>query len=320
MKYKIIALIITSIFIFYKTSGNQIQDKKKVIEISFNKILSNLDSIIVNSKDQNEVVRQHYDFIKNKISSGELPIVYDSTLINDFYGCAGFTVFNKEESPTAISFGNFIIDKYHKHPELVYAIIISTFQNAYDYYTNNRLFLISATNKIEKSYFEIDAMTVEALFLKTYIKDKSKLGYVEKYLLSDLDNGLVGSATLFSKTDLDLLHQMDNLSGSQKQIEKLLDELNTLGKDLIKKTSFANDDSWKNYCTIVTLNTYVLYSPQVIYDIVNIKKPIGLESFKLDNYPDNLKTINDVKKIITDNNKFFNFHDEIMQKFSDYYK
>ena len=89
MKYKILLLVIIAIFTSYETSANQIQDLEG-FEISFNKIISNLDSIIVNSKDQDQIVRQHYDFIKNKILSGELPVVYDSTLTNKFYGCAGF--------------------------------------------------------------------------------------------------------------------------------------------------------------------------------------------------------------------------------------
>ena len=270
MKSQIFVLLITSIFLTQAISATPTQDLKR-LEIRFNKILSNLDSIIVNSKVQDEMVRQHYDFIKNKISTGELPVVYDSTLTNDFYGCAGFIVYDRKVSPTTISFGNFLIDKYPKHPELIYAIIISTFQSAYDYYTNTKLFLIGATNKIEKSYFEMDAMTVEALFLKKYIKDKSKLGYVEKYLVSDLDAGLAGSATLFSKIDLNLLHQINNLKSSQKEIDKLHDELIKIGNDLIKSTTFVKDDDWNNYCKIITLNTYVIYSPQVIYDIVNSK-------------------------------------------------
>jgi hypothetical protein len=125
----------------------------KVFEKEFNKILFNLDSLIVNSQNQNEVVKQHFNFVKSKLLNSELSIVYDSTLNYDFFGCSSFNVSIDNDQDVKLSFGSYVVDKYMLYPYLIYAIFIHTFQYAYDYYNNQDLFLISLNKHIEKSYF-----------------------------------------------------------------------------------------------------------------------------------------------------------------------
>jgi len=317
-----IKISILTLFVFLFVSNHILANANLdliAFEKDFNKILQNLDSIISNSENHHETLKQHYDFIKNKISTNELPVVYDSTLNYDFFGCSSFNVSTDNNQDINISFGQYVIDKYNDYPSLVYAILINTFQYAYDYYNNRNLFLIGLTNNIEKTYFEIDAMTLEAIFLYTYIKDKMNLGYVEKYLIADLQNNMNGSAMLFKKTDLELLHTIDNLKSVEKSDEKLLNEFDKIGKDLIKTTSFNNKSGWENYCSIVTLRTYVFYSQQVIFDIVHLKNGVNEDSFNIEDYPKNMKTINDVRKKIADNNDYFRYHGETMKLYGDYY-
>lgn len=316
-----ISMLTTFLLIFHigLCQSNDRNDIKN-FEIEFNKILLNLDSVITNSKNQHETLVSHYNFIKNKIYNKELPIVYDSTLNYDFFGCASFNIAVNDTKDVTISYGQFVVDKYKNYPALIYAIIINTFQSAYDYYNNQDLFLISTKNHIEKTYFEIDAMTLEAIFLSVYMKSYPKLGYLEKYLIADLSNNLSGSAVLFKKTDLELLHKIDNLKSENKSADKLLKEFNNIGKDLVTSVTFNSDSKWVNYCSIITLKTYIFYSQQVIYDIVHLKNGISEELFKLDEYPDNLKTINQIQKIIQDNNSFLSYHQETLKMYGDYYK
>ncbi len=292
----------------------------KEFENKFNIILIELDSVINNSGVENEVVQKHFNYIKNKIFSKELPIVYDSTLTYDFFACSAFNISKENQKEVSLSYGNFVFDKYEKYPCLIYAVLINSFQYAYDFYTKQDLFLVSLSNNIEKIYFEIDAMTLESIFLNDYCKNKGNLGYVEKYLMSDLKNGLAGSATLFKKTDIDLLHKMDRLKKKESSSSQLLNELQEIGNELVKNTSFENKSAWENYCSVVTLRTYVFYSQQVIFDIVHMKNNVSLESFKLENYPDNLNVINEIRKIVNERNEYFKFHNETLKKFSEYYK
>lgn len=318
MNFRISFLTLFALIIFtFSIKADTKHDIEKFEKI-FNLILHDLDSIISNSENQHEIVQQHFEFVKNKVYNGKLGVVYDTTLNYDFYGCSAFNVSLDDNSNVNLSFGNYIIDKYKDHPSLVYAIIINSFQNAYDYY-NNKLFMISSSNEIEKTYFETDALTLEAIFLFVYMKNFKGLGYLEKYLMADLQNNMAGSVTLFKKTDLDLLHRMDNLKSLDKSSEKLLKEFDKIGKELIKTTTFDSESDWGNYCNIVTLKTYIYYSEQVIFDIVYAKDNINLESFSIENYPKNMETINEIKEIIGANSDYLKYHNETMQLYSNYY-
>jgi len=220
----------------------------KSFENGFNKILHNLDSIISNSQNQNIFVKQHFDFVKSKILNNELPVVYDTNLTYDFVGCSSFGVSREDNKKISISLGPYFLDKYKNYPILIYAILINAFQLGYDYYNNQELFLISLDNHIERLYFEIDAITLEALFLNTYFKDKNSLGYLEKYLIADLQNDMNSSATLFYKTDLTLLHKLDNLKSKDEGSKKILKEFENIGNDLLKNSSFKDKSDWDKYC------------------------------------------------------------------------
>lgn len=316
-----ISLVIAFLFISHLGFGQSGANSDiKRFEIEFNKILVDLDSVIANSKNQNETVVNHYNYIKNKIYNSELQIVLDTTLKYDFYDCASFNITVDNPKDVTISFGQFVVDKYESFPALIYAIIISTFQSAYDYYNNHELFLISTSNLIEKTYFELDAMILEAIFLEVYMKNSDELGHLERLLIADLPDNLRSSSMLFMKADIDLLHKIDDLKTQSKSADKLLKEFNAIGKDLIKSVTFNSDSKWVNYCSLVKLKTYVYYSQQVIFDIVHLKDRVSADKFKLEKYKDNLITINQLIKIINDNNSYLNYHQETLDIFSDYYR
>jgi hypothetical protein len=289
-------------------------------ENGFNNILHNLDSIISNSQNQNKLVKQHFDFVKFKILNEELPVVYDTNLTYDFAGCSSFGVSKEDNKKVNISLGPYFLDKYKNYPTLSYAILINAFQLGYDYYNNQELFLISLDNHIERLYFEMDAITLEALFLNTYFKDKNSFGYLEKYLSADLLNDMNSSSTLFYKTDLTLLHKLDNLKSKDDGSKKLLKEFEKIGNELLKNTSFKDKSDWDKYCLLVSLRTYVFYSKQIVFDIVHVKDNISMESFNFENYPAILKTLNDMKIIVNENDMYFNYQAETIKLFGDYYK
>lgn len=288
--------------------------------LRMNQIFNDMDSIITHSLQQNKTVQEHFRFVSEKIKSGELVVDYDSTLEYDFFGCSSFNI-NKGASPKFnMTFGKFVIDKYSDYPALIYAIVMHTFQYAYDYYNNQELFIISTENKIENVFFKMDAIAIEALFLKSYITDTSNLGPFEKFLIADLNNGLLSSPTLFLETDLALLHTMDELKYKSGSSNTLLRELKKMGDNLLKKSVFENRSDWENYCTLITLKTYVFYSKQVIFDIVYTKDNVSQDQFDFDLYVANRSTIDEIIKMIDLNKDYYNLHDEIMKVYGNEYK
>jgi len=314
-------ILVFLLILFHSVTGKTIVSNDiKDFEKKFNRIMVDLDSVISNSKNQDKILVEHYNFIKNKIYNKELLIKYDSTLNNDFFGCAGFNIAIDNSKDIYLSYGKYVVDKYQKYPALVYAIIINTFQSAYDYYNHQRLFLISTKNPIEKTYFKIDALTLEALFLKVYMNDSpNKLGYFEKLLIGDLSYNLNSVSTLFEETDLGLLHKIDMIKSEKLNSTKSLQKFIDIGTELLKNTDFKSDSKWKNYCSVVTLKTYVYYSRQVVFDVVHIKDGVTENSFKLENYPEILATIKKLQDIIKANSGFLSYYSETLKLYSDFY-
>jgi len=319
MKLKILFLSLIVIIIQQKVLGINnatIAD----FNIKINQIFVDLDSVITNSPQQNKTVQQHFEFVKEKIKSGDLVVGFDSTLEYDFFGCSSFNVSKDPNPHIDMTFGEFVIDKYSKYPNLIYAIVIHTFQYAYDYYNNQSLFMIGTENPIENVFFKMDAIAIEALFLKTYTSSNSNLGLFEKYLLVDLNNGLQSSPTFFLKTDILLLHSMDDLKSKKGSSKSLLNEFKKIGATLIKSSTFENKSDWENYCTLVSLRTYVYYSRQVIFDIVCAKDGVSRDSFDYERYSDNLSIIDKIQQMIELNKNFYGIRDKIMNAYGDSYK
>ena len=314
-------ILLFLLILFHPVTGKTIVNNDiKGFEKKFNKIMVDLDSVISNSKNQDKLVVDHYNFIKNKIYKKELLIQFDSTLDNDFFGCAGFKIALDDPKDYCLYYGQYIVDKYPKYPALVFAILINTFQSAYDFFNNQSLFLISTQNPIEKTYFKIDALTVEGLFLKTYVKDSpNTLGYFEKLLIVDLSNGLTNASSLFEETDLGLLHKIDMIKSETSNAKKSLRKFNDIGIELLKSVDFKSDSKWKNYCSVITLKTYVFYSRQVVFDIVHLKDGVNESSFKFEDYTENYATIKKVQDVIKDNSGFLNYYSETLKLYGDFY-
>lgn len=283
------------------------------------RIIISLDSVITNSPNKNLTVQQHFELVKDKINNADLVVKFDSTLKYDFYECSSFNVLTDSEQKVDITFGQFVLDKYNTYPYLAYAIVIHTFQYAFDYFNNQSLFLISTENPIENAFFKLDAIALESMFLKTYVADHNKLGPLEKFLIADLNYGLLSSPILFMKTDIKLLHKMDDLKSRKDKGKFLLKEFDKIGKELIKNSTFENKSDWENFCTVVSLRTYLYYSKQVIFDIVHAKDGISLESFNMEQYKDNMSTIDDIKQLIGLNEKYLGLSDSILKNFGDKY-
>lgn len=147
-----------------------------------------------------------------------------------------------------------------------------------------------------------------------------KLGQLEKYLMADLANNLHGSCFLFRETDLGLLHKMDALKGQNSTGDVLLKEFSAMGRELMNTTKLNSDSKWLNYRAIISLKTYVFYSQQVIFDIVDSKNGVTQDKFSLAKYRENYKTIKEVQRIIADNILLFDYHQETVKSFSDSYR
>ena len=316
MSYKK-SILFLSIILFSQFLVAENIDKKTSDQ--FNLIFKNLSTILATPPKDDHLVAEHCNFIIEKIQSGEISIVFDSTLNQNFIGCASAN-YSKSHKNIELSFGQYLVDAYPKYPLLVNCILVHEMQHLYDYFTNKQLFLIGLDNNIEKLYFEADALSLEALYVNLYLKDKFELGPFENYLLQDLNNGMTGSVLLYYKTDLTLLHKLDDIRSHNKSINKAINEFITIGQKLLDD-KFDNNP-WNNYCKFIALRTYVFYSKQVLYDI-NCKigdKTCNPNIFESKIFPQAVEMVNKIKQYANENDSKVDFQKSYIDKLEKYYK
>jgi hypothetical protein len=311
-------LIVIICFITFKISVFGFSNDRDII---FNKILKDLDSLILNSENKNETVESNYSFIINKLRSNEIKIIFDSTLSYNVRGCASSNINIKDSLKYSLSFGQFITDNYESYPTLIFGIILHEFQHLYDFSNNRELIEISKNNQIEKTYFEIDALILEALFLKTYAQGKANLSPLEKYLIKDIDKNMSGSAMIFCETDLVLLHKVDAIKDQNISFKQGLKDFVNIGKDLLETVKFS-DKKFPNYCSLITYKTYIYYSRQVLHNLVYKldHKSVTHDNINFSDYPDLDKVITKLEKIYDENKQYINYRDETISMLENYYK
>ncbi|MDP4186279.1 MAG: hypothetical protein Q8862_14130, partial [Bacteroidota bacterium] len=281
-------------------------------------ILDAFDSVMTHSTQGIELVKSHYQFINKKIRSQEIQIVYGKSLPNSFIGGAGVHI-SADSTKIGLVVGDFLLDVYSTNPTLAMGMLMYEYQNMYDFYNNRKLYLISLSNMIEQTYFSVDALVVEAMFLKSYFGDSSSLSPLEKYIINDLNYNMNGAVFLLYNTDLNLLHSMSNLAHSNKNLEETLEEFKVMGNVLIENKKFEADKAdWDKYCDLVSLRTYVYFSSQVVFDILKMKgkKNITPSTFKLRDYKDVYQIVNAIKPIIDRNSKYFKVGTGILDKYN----
>jgi hypothetical protein len=276
-------------------------------------ILQDMDSVIANGKNKSEVLEKNFGFVIEKIKKNEIQVRYDSKLP---FGLAGCAKSERIDDAYYFVFGDFVLDVYKTFPYLSHGIIIHEFQHLHDFYNHSDLMVISDKNPIEKSYFEIDGLTLEALYFKYYTPEGAVQSAFEKYLASDIDNGLAGTATLFEQVDISVLHQMDNIRYEETDFDNAITHFVEIGKQLETKITYG-DNAWKNYCQTVTLRTYVFFSKQVLHDLLFTLKKVNYSNEELDvkKYPTFYNQVEKISKVYTTHAKDLGFQTKMMNQF-----
>jgi len=293
---------------------------EKSPDVTFNDVLNELDSLVHNTSPGNELIRTRFDYVLNKIKSREVVIVYDSLLKYSIDSCSSFGR-KKDSSAMFIGFGPFFVDLYPQNRSTAYAILIHEFQHAYDYYTNREGYEIGLTNPIEKEYFEVDAMALEAYFVRDYLKDYP-ISPSEQYLSENLSWGMQGAALFLTQTDLELLHEIDRIKDGPKDWQSSVNDFISIGKSITDTTVFSgNRPFWMNYMSLVRLVTYVWYGSQVSYDIVHFKdsRVNSLSDYSLANYPAVKSTILEAQNKMFANIKYLRFQDTVYANYNSYF-
>ena len=287
------------------------------ISIKFNKVLLKLEAKIMNTRPGNEYVIRSFTSTLQKIRQGEVSAVFDDELNYGISGCVSANITN--DGAISFSFGKFVLDVYDAFPVLAEGIIVHEFQHIYDFMTKPKLIEISRTNPIEKSYFEVDGLTIEGIFFNTYTSKTDRVSKLENFFLDDARSGYWSVTAIFEKVDLHLLHKIDDVEKNTKSKDEAIQRFINIGRELLDRIEF-NDNNWNNYCNLVSLRTFSYYSRQVIFDILFATEgtEIADNELQLSNFPEVDSIVNESLDIINKHkNLFSDFRSNIISSFDE---
>jgi len=168
----------------------------------YNQIINNLNEIIGNNKTS-ENVYHTFKIANEAIQNNEIgleinPIINPELNNKMANAILGGMYFRKNKSGNVnLVFGQKYLDTYTKNSSLHYTILMHEFKHIYDYIFNKASFFNS--NEKEIFQYELNAVNIEAEFIKYYLSGKFNLSKCENYIFESYENDNLDSWTIANR-------------------------------------------------------------------------------------------------------------------------
>jgi hypothetical protein len=268
---------ISCIFLHAEERSEQIDIDKYQNIIST--ILTNLSTII----DNNQISKNVYETFalsENSIRSNDVTFKIDPELDNILNGMA-FRIY--ETGEISLVFGQKYLDTYSLNSSIHYSILIHEYRHLHDYLKNSTVFLDAKKDEKESYWYELDALRIEAEFIKYYLAGKYNLSKFEEYLLYSFENNNLNSASiLLQKESMNIFFYFNDLETryfeNKDSKEDIINELEQNGTILIKNFYENNDDFTKFY-HYIEISTFRKYLVNILITLINKPKMTWGEVF-----------------------------------------
>jgi hypothetical protein len=106
-----------------------------------------------------------------------------------------------------------LLDSARTHPTLAMTVIMHEMKHAHDYFTIGDEYKKYMKNRLEEFMYEMDALFIEALFIRDFLSPRYKnLTVFEQYVLASLEkDNLASVAVVFMAVDMDLTYDLYGL-------------------------------------------------------------------------------------------------------------
>jgi len=247
-------------------------------------IFKELDSILRYSGSKETVVNEIFSNVDQMIKDEKLLFAIMDKYPGPLYASSFYV---DEQNQAWIGIDKELIDMYPERKELVFSIIIHEYKHAYDYLTVEN-YVEHRNDEIEDYLYEMDALFVEALFIKYYLAENGyNLGNFERYLLASLDmDDLNSASTLFKKVDKGIIYSTYGMiiavnEGNTTLYELLTKIDNDLDQIIIDSQKVYESD-WEKYVHLVEANTLQYYLPILVKSIDGSKRnPTETQEFAI---------------------------------------
>lgn len=263
-------------------------------------LLDSMDVRIRNCETPEPNIAKAYEKVLSAINEGEIGLRYDSTLNYGFRQCASASVL--QSGMWVLSYGDFVLDLHNQFPLLAEAIIMHEFQHLYDGITKPDM-LRTKENPIENTYYELDGVFIEGLYISYYSLPKDRRSKLDRYFAYDLQNGMESIALIFTNVDITLLHQLDEVRSFAKSEAEAVELIAAQGDTIFSRLN-RTDSEWLDFQHGIAALTYTSHIRQLVHDIKLefTKENLTDSEVALTLYPSIHDAFNKINKKMVDEN------------------
>ncbi|MDR2658840.1 MAG: hypothetical protein LBC27_02460 [Spirochaetaceae bacterium] len=155
-------------------------------------ILNNFSTIIENNQI---ITNVHETFVlsENAVRNNGVTFKIDQRLDKILNGMS-FNIY--ESGEISLVFGIKYLETYSPNSSIHYSILIHEYRHLHDYLKNGIVFMDAKKDEKESYWYELDALRIEAEFIKYYLAGKYNLSKFEEYLLYSFENNNLNTASI----------------------------------------------------------------------------------------------------------------------------
>jgi len=232
-------------------------------------IITNLDSIVENNQSS-ELVHNTFMVSANAIRNNQVIFGIDPSS-NSILNGMGFNI--SETGEISLVFGPKYLDTFNPNSSIHYSILIHEYRHLHDYLRNKETYA-NAKNSIKESYwYELDALRIEAEFIKYYLNGRYELSRFEEYILTSFENNNLNSASVFiQRENMNMFFYFDRLENqyydNKGMKETIIDELVKLGNTTLENYTMRESDfnNYWNYIELRTFNKFLIRLLVILMD------------------------------------------------------
>jgi hypothetical protein len=283
-----------------------------------NNLLINIKDIVMGKEITGNVINT-YNVAENALKNNLVTFKIDTDLDKILNGMA-FRHY-QDTGEISLVFGKYFLDTFTKGSTIHYSILMHEFKHLHDYIANKDDFLSARDNEKEKYWYELDALHIEAEFVKYYLYGKYELSNFENYLLNSFNTDNLDSISIINEREnmgtffyFDKMEEAYRNDNTEK--ERLLRDVVDRGNSNIKE--YENDDplnQFNYFADYIVLSTFRRYMLRFMAIIINNPTTTWGEVFA--QYPDIGNIYNKITEI---QSKDSEIHTEYLHTINDYWE
>ncbi len=234
-----------------------------------NSLLMTIDKLIkTHARDKG--LKEVWNRVAKEITRGRIGFSIDLAS-NEILSGAMF--FIKTDNSVGISLSNGVLSIYKVRPSLAMAILIHEFTHFYSYLiTGHNKFIELGQDRMERNWFEADAIHMEAVFIEQCLEPVYKLTPFETFVLRSWQEDNIDSATILmtresSETILVFYDITDAWRNSKSNRENTMQKANEHVLRYIKTYNAEKPNTVTWAMSVIALESCKYYFERLIYTI-----------------------------------------------------